>query len=829
MHRTRSEGQRRPVLGLFTDWLKDPYQNAVVTAVARACAEQDVNLLCFAGGCLDNDQSGWSRRNILYEFAGPHNIDALIVMGGNVGTRVGPVFLKQYLERCRVPKIVSIAYRLGETPSVLVDNQVGLRRVIEHLIVVHRRQHIAFLRGPAENPEAEERFAVYRNVLWERGIEFEPRLTAIGDFLRPTGVTGMREILAAKVPLDAVVGANDLMALGALDVLQDAGLRIPEDVSLVGFDDVDDARVSLPQMTTVRQPFHLLGREAVRVALAALHGDAVPIEVTVPTQVVIRRSCGCGANVAEETEQHVVSVAPTASPEELRRRFIGNFAALEADGIVVKETTALELFDEVCDELSAVPTGRFAARLADLIRTTAADSLNPWNRLTKVIFQLLDAWTSLDAERRRRADIIAQQVRGAVGDVAELTQGMMRVRLQRLTLNLSDVSKALTGAVSFEGIREALDTYLPLLGIPTCFLSLYVDPSSPHRGAKLAWAFDKADASVSTRLGEEFPCRDLVPGGLMFQRGRESIMLEPLYFEDDQLGLLAAGLGPEEGVVYEAVRDQISGAIRGVMLVERMLEEVKRRQALEKSQADKEMRIAANIQTMILPSNQGVPGFDVGAIMIPATNVGGDYYDIHPTANGCWLGIGDVVGHGLRSGLIMLMVQSAVSGVIRSRDDLTPREVLCAVNSLLHDNVRMRLRQDEHMTLCLLRAYADGRLQFAGAHEDLLVYRGKSKRCEQLRTDGIWAGIVPDVSRHTTDREVLLEPGDILLLYTDGITEARDVQGRMFGLPRLLEAFEKLGHESPPRICQLIAEQVSAYMASQEDDMALLVARYEGA
>src|SRR5664279_334041 len=307
---------RRVTLGLLIDWCKDPYQNAVFAAIARACVECDVNLLCATGGNLDPNDLFWSQRNILYEFIGPHNVDGLIVMGGNIGTFIGPVRLQQYLQRFQPLGAVCIAYKLDGTPSILVDNQIGLREVLEHLVVAHKYRRIAFIRGPAVNQEAEQRYAVYQEVLSCHGIALDESLVAQGDFNRRSGLSCMRDLLGRSVKMDALVAANDLMALGALEVLQSKRIRVPDDIALAGFDDVDEARLAIPQLTTVRQPFHILGQEAVRIALAQIQGKLVANETYVPTQVVFRASCGC-KNGLDELELLSGSVRPQAGRAEI--------------------------------------------------------------------------------------------------------------------------------------------------------------------------------------------------------------------------------------------------------------------------------------------------------------------------------------------------------------------------------------------------------------------------------------------------------------------------------------------------------------------------------
>src|SRR5688500_5706261 len=118
--------------------------------------------------------------------------------------------------------------------------------------------------------------------------------------------------------------------------------------------------------------------------------------------------------------------------------------------------------------------------------------------------------------------------------------------------------------------------------------------------------------------------------------------------------------------------------------------------------------------------------------MIPATEVGGDCYDVVPFEGGAWLSIGDVAGHGLGAGVVMMMLQSSVAAVLRNNTEISPSSALSIVNAVIFDNVKQRLGQDEHATLMLLRYEHSGRIVFAGAHEEPLVYRARSGRCEVL-------------------------------------------------------------------------------------------------
>jgi len=262
--------------------------------------------------------------------------------------------------------------------------------------------------------------------------------------------------------------------------------------------------------------------------------------------------------------------------------------------------------------------------------------------------------------------------------------------------------------------------------------------------------------------------------------------------------------------------------------VQQLVEETSRREVAERDRLQKEMELAERIQTSILPKNLQVDGLEISAVMLPAADVGGDYYDVLPIDGGCWLAIGDVAGHGLRTGLIMMMLQSIISALIRHNAWANPRDVLRTVNAVTYENIRRRLAQDEHAALTLLRLDARGRLVFAGAHEDLIIYRAKDRHVEVVATPGTWVGAVKNIDAGTVESEQQLLPGDVLLLYTDGLSEALDENRRLFGVDRLCSEFAKVAESPVGDIRDHLVSAVRQFAATQDDDITLLVVRYKG-
>ena len=200
------------------------------------------------------------------------------------------------LQRQDLPVVV-----LGEEPSdrdapvdsIQPDNTGGAEKVVTHLIE-HGYRRIAMIKGPAARTHASDREHGYRKALQNYGLTCYDELVIAGAFDENSGYTAMQHLLRQVPGPDAVFAASDQMAIGAMAAIHESGLRVPEDIALVGFDDIETAQYTHPPLTTVHQDMFGQGRLAVRMLLARIHG-AEPASETLrlPATLVIRRSCGC--------------------------------------------------------------------------------------------------------------------------------------------------------------------------------------------------------------------------------------------------------------------------------------------------------------------------------------------------------------------------------------------------------------------------------------------------------------------------------------------------------------------------------------------------------
>ncbi|MDT3378593.1 SpoIIE family protein phosphatase [Labrys neptuniae] len=242
-----------------------------------------------------------------------------------------------------------------------------------------------------------------------------------------------------------------------------------------------------------------------------------------------------------------------------------------------------------------------------------------------------------------------------------------------------------------------------------------------------------------------------------------------------------------------------------------------------------ELDVARQIQKMVLPKERelaAMPGVEIAAYMRPADEVGGDYYDVLRDGKKLKVGIGDVTGHGLESGVLMLMVQS-VARALQETGENNPAQFLDRLNRAIFKNLE-RTNSDKHLSLSFLD-YEDGKLTLSGQHEEVVVVRagGGVERIDTIDL-GFPIGLEKDISPFVATRNIAFASGDVVVLHTDGVTEAEGGKGELFGLDRLVESARQRHGSSAEEIKNGIIQDLMDYIGTSKihDDITLVVIRH---
>jgi predicted ATPase/serine phosphatase RsbU (regulator of sigma subunit) len=313
-----------------------------------------------------------------------------------------------------------------------------------------------------------------------------------------------------------------------------------------------------------------------------------------------------------------------------------------------------------------------------------------------------------------------------------------------------------------------------------------------------------------------------------------------LYFENN---LSIGAFTPQRLSVLQMLSSQIAISLENAQYATQLEDKVKRRTAQlaaaneeitalneklkeENLRMSAELDVAKQLQQMVLPKQeelQQIEDLDIAGFMEPADEVGGDYYEILNHDGHIKIGIGDVTGHGLESGVLMLMVQTTVRALLLA-GIVNPEQFLNVVNQTIYHNAK-RMETDKNLTLSLLD-YQAGQLQVTGQHEDILLVRqhGEIERIDTFEL-GFSVGVINDIAKMVSQTHLKLHEGDGIVLYTDGITEAHAPNMELYGIERLCEVVSQNWHLSAKEIQQAVIADVRQFIGTQKvfDDITLLV------
>lgn len=579
---------RRPTVGFFISELENSYTQTLCKGITDSAASADVNVMIFPGKSPKAPYDYQYQYNAIYELPTKENIDALVLATGTMINFLSNEEFKSFYSKFKNIPMVSISIPLEGIPSVLIDNKVGLKKVLKHLVTHHDFTRIAYISGPDNNTEAQERFSVYKEVLKEQGIEFDADLVYKGDFTQYAGVHAINEFLDKRnVEFQALAAANDEMALSAMEELKKRGIKVPEDVAVVGFDNVESARFCSPSLTTVAQPIYDQACKAFELACELIEGKDVS-DLVLPTSMVLRESCSCLSQAVSSINASRKRSAQSESTCDIYKIVLkGEFDDSQADSMLgkidtiaqagaVKETDGLELINEF-------------ARIV-FSETTDENTIMCWqSAITELRTKALCSTNSIDdviqlEDFFHRARVI-------------LLEASLKMNANRWSVHHNDI-RGLRGVLSLlisdvYNREESLRAIIPNLkemGINSCHVFLY-DKANSHKitdgwsfpeNIRLSMAFSVKKFGLCEMCGSVMPVTDVLNKDLFPKDERYTLVISPLFYMDEQLGFLICELDLNDIYLFESLVVEISCALKLAYLIKtRQSIEDKLRFALE--------------------------------------------------------------------------------------------------------------------------------------------------------------------------------------------------------------------------------------------------------
>ncbi len=550
-------------LALLIDTLEDEYQVAVVRGAFAAARELGVTLLCTPGGRVRDPVAERAARNLVFDLVNPQTVSGVVAVTSVIGSAIGPGELNAWLDRFSGTPLCCVGVPIPGHATIEVDNYGGIHELVLHLAQEHGRTHIAFVQGPAASAEAAARFQAYRDALTQAGLPFDPGLVTEGDFLKASGTEAVRSLLESHHPrteIDALVAANDYMAFGAMQELWRRHIEVPDEIAVVGFDDVDSARFARPGLTTASQPTERLGRRGVEIVFETEEGRK-PESAKLPTKIVLRTSCGCPSATAGLAG----SISPSSS------------SGFQTSFVQRRQAILAEMARAAAGRLGALGSGWDARLLDSLIGDLRGGSSSTFCRAVEQMLQKIERapvagivlQDVLTALRRQSLPCVAsvQKARDQLEEslsearilvsvfaeqAAERRARMARERRRALESALRTVQFSNTAQLS----QVAAET-LPDLGVEACVVAMLDQPDDVAGGARLLFGFGGRD-----RLLSDSPIQiGRLPADPLLQHAGRMLVLLPLVALGQTLGVAVVAMARVPDDELEQLRELLGTAL----------------------------------------------------------------------------------------------------------------------------------------------------------------------------------------------------------------------------------------------------------------------------
>lgn len=465
---------------------------------------------------------------------------------------------------------VSVSHMIPDVPAIMTDNVGGIYNAVTHLIHVHGKRKIAFIKGPDGNQEADERFTGYKKALEDNGIPFDERYVVTGDFTPVGGQRAAIELLdVRKVPIDAVAASDDDSAVSMMNLLKSRNILVPADVAVTGFDDDKAAASFIPSISTVKQDFYGMGQACARILHKKIKGEPVEDVSYIPAVFVRRQSCGCMTE--GEEKQDIVSNADSLAPFVLQ----GLLPLLgpEADGRDIR-VWASSMSD--CLKENPFCHDAFLSLLNRALISYSYKSNNfpLWHKVLDILTKGAQRYVN---EVPCTSEVLSALV-SAAALISKFSINEERVRESKqrdIHLALQRVASALVLIFDIDTLADELYRLLPEFAFDIALVGLYREP--------IPLGMKEATRTIETLIGFDGDTRFNMKHNswnpiafsdyssirdFNFNRKLRKLFFFPLFFREEELGAILLPYDPEISTdTYETLRINIATALKGAELL----------------------------------------------------------------------------------------------------------------------------------------------------------------------------------------------------------------------------------------------------------------------
>ncbi len=756
--------ERKLSVALQLPDLLEEYPRLLLKGAYKAAKELDVNLTVLNIEPFDSLHGYRYQSNFLFNILQSSFFDVIILASCTLSNFISADRFQYLIEKLKNRQLISIGIPLKNAVTIMINNDNAISKAVKHLTCVHNKKKLGFIKGPVNNFEANERFNAFVSSLNKFGLPFNENLVFDGDFSVYSGEKVAEQILENNLEMDGIIASNDNMAIGLIRKLKEARPEILANLSIIGFDDIEDSRYQIPSLSTIKQPIYKQGYIAVKTAYEIYKEGFSTDKIVLPAFFVARESCGCSKdrkiNILNFSEENLFrEIKGFIEVEEVGIKHAEEVYSFFKDFIkkLAKEKISNSEEDKVIRDLKAI--------LKDLI-------LEGEGILFFVnILELIESAFPLNK-------YVIEKCKTAVYEIKNFFDNHLEKEIKIYERKVKEFLVKINTSTNWDEWLNSIMEMATKLKWGSFYLFKFKNPVFHVKGEDFIDRNEtllilaekvKSSLKIQTRDGVKMSVDNFISS--FSDENRCFYFVLPVYFKEYIYGyfvLESEILKPD--YLYD-LAETLSSSFFTLSVLERLKSEsniIKQKT----EEIENELVFAELLQKNILPKSS--PREYIDFYIKYKEKIGGDFLDFINFRENDWVGIfiADVSGHGVPTAIITSAIKSSI---LQLRACLTsPSLFLLELNDTIYS-----MTKEGFFATAFYGIYKENenKLIFsnAGHNNPYLIYEDSVKQLE-CRSTGLALGVAPKeeliiLKKSYQDEEIILNDIRKIVFYTDGLTE----------------------------------------------------------
>lgn len=567
-----------PTIAVLSGSMTSAYQEGIMLGVNHVAEKKGYNVIGFCGGVLNSSNPLTLAREEIFNLVDMDIISGVISPFSAHTHLLDKQSKEQFIDRFSGVPTINIGSHIDGFTNVITDYETGLNELFEHLYHVHGHRNIVLLRGPKGHASSEKRMEIYKALLAKYDLPFDPDLVIYGNLNASTTKSIGEDFLTQNTkPFDAVIAINDNQAVGFIELLKDSGLRVPEDITVVGSMDTLEGEFASSPLTSIHEPLFALGRAAAMELIEQIEGKTPSSDIYIPTSLMIRKSCGCDSSFYHQTETVLNRSEEKQFNQGEDEDFIFKDTKAYSDGLVKRYKGGIiksEVTSLLIEYQQAIYNKKFESFLKTLQlkleESLKSEDIIIWLALTSKLKLSTLRYLEFEEDKQSLITFMACLIK-LKNDFEQVAIKFQRFESEYYLNYFRTVVNNLNSTFDLTGIKKYT---VDILQLSDFYISIFQDLNADTVIAKNI---------ISVRQNEtveldnkNFIANRLLPNDIEVYKKRFTLMVFPLSFRKTPFGFMVINLSHRKGTAFESLRSIISSALKNEMLIQDLTKAEKR-------------------------------------------------------------------------------------------------------------------------------------------------------------------------------------------------------------------------------------------------------------